>query len=281
MINYYLLTKPGIILGNLVTVTAGFLLATNGSFDFKSFFATLIGLTFIIASACVFNNYIDCQIDKKMKRTKNRPLVTGLISGRHAIAFAIILGILGNIVLFSWTNLLAVLAADVGFFIYVVLYSFWKYHTIYGTAIGSLAGAVPPVVGYLAASGRFDAGAFILFAMLLLWQMPHFFSIAIYHLEDYTLAGIPVLPVIKGIPRTKVHMALYIIGFIAASLMLTFLNYTGYIYLIVTTVIGFVWLGLGLKGFLCANNTLWGRDMFRVSLLMISAICLAIFFDAS
>ncbi len=281
MINYYLLTKPGIILGNLITVTAGFLLAANGNIDFKLFFATLIGLAFIIASACVFNNYIDRQTDKKMERTKNRPLVTGLISGRHAIVFATFLGILGNIVLFSWTNLLAVLAADLGFLIYVVLYSFWKCHTIYGTAIGSLAGAVPPVVGYLAASGRFDAGAIILFSMLILWQMPHFFSIAIYHLEDYTLAGIPVLPVIKGIPRTKVHMALYILGFIAASLMLTFLNYTGYIYFIVTTIIGLAWLGLGLKGFRCANHTLWGRDMFRLSLLMISAICLAIFFDAS
>ena len=100
MINYYLLTKPGIILGNLITVAAGFLLASKGMIDFWLFFATLMGLALIMASACVFNNYIDRQIDKKMKRTKNRALVTGLISGRNAIVFAIFLGIIGNLILF-------------------------------------------------------------------------------------------------------------------------------------------------------------------------------------
>jgi heme o synthase len=279
MINYYLLTKPGIILGNLVTVAAGFLLASEGRLHFWLFFATLIGLAFIMASACVFNNYIDRQIDKRMERTKNRPLVTGLISGPNAIIFAIFLGFIGNLILFLYTNLLTVAVAGIGFFVYVVLYSLWKCRTIYGTAIGSIAGAVPPVVGYCAVSNHFDVGALILFAMMVLWQMPHFFSIAMYHFEDYVSAGIPVLPVKKGIMRTKIHMVLYITGFLLVATMLTFFNYTGYIYLIVTLSMGATWLGLCLQGFKSENDQVWGKHMFRLSLLLIIAICMVIPFD--
>lgn len=279
MINYYLLTKPGIILGNLVTVAAGFLLASKGIIDFWLFFATLMGLTFIMASACVFNNFIDRSIDKKMERTKSRALVTGLISGPNAIAFAIFLGIIGNLILFFYTNVLTVMVAGIGFFVYVILYSIWKSHTIYGTAIGSIAGAVPPVVGYCAVSNHFDIGAFILFMMLVLWQMPHFFSIAMYHFDDYSAAELPVLPVIKGVLRTKIHMLLYILAFIFTASLLVFFNYTGYLYLIVTLFAGLAWLGLCMKGFSRVDDHIWGRDMFRVSLVMINAICFVIPFD--
>jgi heme o synthase len=279
MINYYLLTKPGIIAGNLITVAAGFLLASKGQIDFWLFFATLIGLAFIIASACVFNNYIDRHIDRKMERTKNRALVTGLISGHNAIAFAICLGVIGNLILLLYTNLLTVMVAAVGFFVYVFLYSLWKCRTIYGTAIGSIAGAVPPVVGYCAVSNHFDMGALILFMMMVFWQMPHFFSIAMYHFDDYMVADIPTLPVKKGMLRTKIHMVLYIFGFILTSMMLTLFDYTGYVYLIVTISLGLTWLGVCIKGFKSDNDQLWGRHMFRLSLLMIVAICFVIPFD--
>lgn len=279
MINYYLLTKPGIILGNLITVAAGFLLASKGTIDMGLFMATLIGLALIIASACVFNNYIDRQVDQKMKRTKNRALVKGLISGRHAILFAISLGVLGNVILFLYTNLLTVFVAGIGFFVYVVLYSLWKCRTIYGTAIGSIAGAVPPVVGYCAVSNHFDAGALILFMMLVLWQMPHFFAIALSHFDDYSAAGIPVLPVKKGMLRTKIHMVLYIVSFILVAALLSVFNYTGYVYLIVSTSVGLAWLWLCLQGFKRNDNQLWGRDMFRLSLVLIMAICFTIPFD--
>lgn len=279
MINYYLLTKPGIIMGNLITLVAGFLLASKGTLDLRLFLATLLGLALIIASACVFNNYIDRQIDRKMKRTKERPLVTGSISVSNAIIFAILLGILGYALLFLYTNILTVIVASVGFFVYVFLYSLWKCRTIYGTAIGSIAGAVPPVVGYCAASNRFDMGALILFAMLVLWQMPHFFAIAIYHFDDYTAAEIPVLPIKKGMMITKIHMVLYIIGFILTAVLLTFFDYTGYLYLIVTACLGLAWLGLCIKGFQSNNDQLWGRRMFHLSLVLITTICFVIPFD--
>ncbi len=279
MINYYLLTKPGIILGNLVTVAAGFLLASKGQIHFGLFLAALLGLAFIMASACVLNNYIDRPIDIKMKRTKNRALVTGLITGPQAIAYAVVLGMLGVLILVLYTNMLTVIVAAVGFIVYVFLYSLWKCHTVYGTAIGSIAGAVPPVVGYCAVSNQFDAGALILFLMMVLWQMPHFFSIAMYHLEDYAAAKIPVLPLEKGMLRTKIHMVLYIISFIAAAAMLTLFNYTGNSYLFASTTMGCLWLGLCLKGFKSEDNQLWGKNMFHLSLVMIGTVCLMIPLD--
>lgn len=279
MINYYLLTKPGIIIGNLFTVAAGFILASHGLKQYPLFFLTLIGLGFIIASACIFNNYIDREIDKKMSRTKNRAFAKGLVSGWKAIALANVLGLTGALVLFLYTNILTVLVAASGFFVYVLLYSLWKRHTIYGTAIGSIAGATPPVVGYCAISNQFDIGAVLLFVMLILWQMPHFFSIAVYHFDDYVKASIPVLPIKRGMQKTKERMIVYIISFIVVSGLLTVFHYTGYFFLIVTTLLGFAWLGLCLKGFKSSNEKRWARNMFRLSLVVITCMCIIIPFD--
>lgn len=279
MINYYLLTKPGIIFGNLITLAAGFLLASKGRVDVGLFFATLLGLAFIIASACVFNNYIDRNLDQKMERTKNRILAKGAMPVKNALVFGAALAVIGSAILLQYTNYLAYGVAAVGFFVYVLLYSLWKGKTIYGTAIGSVAGAVPPVVGYCAASNSIDGGAVILFIMLVLWQMPHFFSIALYHIEDYTAAKVPVLPIIKGIPRAKIHMVLYVIAFLPAAMMLTYFGYAGYFYLSVMIACGAAWIILSLKGFQSNDDKLWGKQMFRFSLLIISFTSLVIPLD--
>lgn len=280
MINYYLLTKPGIVLGNLITVAAGFFLASKGDINPLLFVETLFGLALIMASACVFNNYIDRHLDKKMERTKNRPFVKGLVSAGNALLFASLIGILGGIVLLRFTNFITFVVAATGFFVYVVLYSLWKGHTIYGTAIGSIAGAVPPVVGYCAVRNNFDEGAIILFAMMVLWQMPHFFSIALHHLDDYAKANIPVLPVKKGPLRTKIHMVIYILAFICSALLLPALHYTGFQFLVVTVAMGFAWLVLCIQGFFIKNHKRWGRQMFYFSLILISVISLSISLDS-
>lgn len=279
MINYYLITKPGIIFGNLVTLAAGFLLASKGGFDILLFLTTLLGLGFIMASSCVLNNDINSESDKKMERTKDRPLAKGTISRESALAFAALLGLIGFVILYVFTNSLTVLVAGVGFFVYVFLYSFWKCHTIYGTAIGSIAGAIPPIVGYTAVSNKLDLGAVILFSILVLWQMPHFFSIAIYHFDDYKKANIPVLPIMKGMYRAKIHMVIYIVAFIAACAMLTFFGYTGNVYLALTTVVGAAWLYLCINGFKRLDDQLWGKQMFRLSLLIIMILCVLIPLD--
>lgn len=276
---YYLLTKPRIIFGNLLTTVSGFLLASKGHIPASLFLAALVGLSCIIASACVFNNYIDRNADKKMTRTKNRPLAGGRISVQKALLFAIFLGFLGAIVLALYTNVLALSIALTGFFVYVVLYSFWKYHSTYATLVGSISGAIPPVVGYCAVKGSLDAGALFLFMIIVLWQMPHFFAIALYRLEDYMAVSIPVLPAIKGVYVTKIHMLLYIIAFLVVALMPTFFGYTGYIYLIVAGLLGLAWLCLSIKGFKKGNDKLWARHMFVLSLVIITVLCVAISVD--
>jgi heme o synthase len=277
--NYCLLMKPGIIMGNIVTTAGGFALASKGTFDFRLFIATLVGLALIIGSACVFNNYIDRDADKKMERTKDRGLATGLISPQGAILFGVCLGLIGALVLYTFTNLITVTIALVGFFVYVILYSFSKYYSIHGTLIGSVAGAIPPVVGYCAVSNRVDMGALILFVMMVMWQMPHFFAIAIYRLDDYVQAAIPILPVKKGLYQTKIHMILYIVAFMAASLMLTVFHYTNNLYFVVAALLGVSWLWLGITGFKCKDDRVWARQMFVYSLVVVMTLYITIPFS--
>lgn len=274
--NYSLLTKPGIIFGNVITTAGGFALASRGTFDLWLFLATLLGITLVIGSACVFNNYIDRHGDKKMNRTKNRALVLGLISTKAALVFAVILGLMGVACLVLFANLLATALALAGFFVYVLLYSFSKYHSVHGTLIGSVAGAIPPVVGYCAVSDTFDFGALILFVMLVLWQMPHFFSIGIFRLEDYKAASIPILPVKRGMRVTKIQMVLYIVAFAIAASLLTLFGYTSYWFLIIACLLSLYWLVLGIQGFNAASDKVWARKMFKYSLVVIMGICFAI-----
>ncbi|MGZ9914588.1 heme o synthase, partial [Escherichia coli] len=176
---YLQVTKPGIIFGNLISVIGGFLLASKGSIDYPLFIYTLVGVSLVVASGCVFNNYIDRDIDRKMERTKNRVLVKGLISPAVSLVYATLLGIAGFMLLWFGANPLACWLGVMGFVVYVGVYSLYmKRHSVYGTLIGSLSGAAPPVIGYCAVTGEFDSGAAILLAIFSLWQMPHSYAIA-------------------------------------------------------------------------------------------------------
>jgi protoheme IX farnesyltransferase len=281
MKSYYLLTKPGIVMGNLITTAGGFALASKGEIDFGLFFAMLIGLGPVIASACVCNNYIDRISDAKMARTQNRALARGLIAPWKAICFALVLGIFGVAVLSFYTNYLAAGIAATGFFVYVVLYSLWKSRSMHATLVGSISGAIPPVVGYCAVSHRLDAGAVLLFAILVLWQMPHFFAIAMYRQSEYAAASIPVLPNKRGVFATKVQMLLYVIAFAAATLLLMLFGYVGTAYVIVASLLSTAWLYLTVKGFKAENDRLWARSMFRLSLVIITVLCVMISVDTA
>lgn len=144
MRTYYLLTKPGIIMGNLITTSAGFAMASKGHFAPFLFFAMLAGLGMVIASACVCNNYIDRISDAKMARTQNRALARGLIAPWKALLFASVLGCIGLLLLSLFTNALAAGIAAAGFVFYVFLYSLTKAHSTHATLVGSIAGAIPP-----------------------------------------------------------------------------------------------------------------------------------------
>jgi protoheme IX farnesyltransferase len=277
---YYGLTKPGIIRGNLLTAAAGFLLASPGHVRLGLLLATLIGTSLVIASACVVNNYIDREIDAKMTRTKNRAFVKGRIRPRSAGIYAVGLGLPGFVVLGFYTNMLTVFIGLAGWLFYVVIYGIAKRRSVHGTVVGSISGATPVVAGYTAVTGRLDSGAFILFLILVLWQMPHFYSIATYRFNDYGAAGLPVLPVKRGIRKAKLQIMLYITAFIPATALLTIFGYTGYIYLAVVVLLGLSWLWLGWQGFRIGGDKLaderWARKMFFYSLIVISLLSVMI-----
>jgi heme o synthase len=277
---YYLLTKPGIIRGNVVTALAGFLLAAGTEINLGLLIAVLAGISLVIGSACVFNNYIDRGIDEKMERTKKRGLVSGEVSPANAIIYATLLGIIGFVILLVYTNSLTAFLGLIGFIDYVILYGISKRRSPLGTIVGSISGAMPIAAGYTAVTNRFDLGALLLFVILVCWQMPHFYAIAIYRLNDYKEAGLPVLPIKKGIYRTKVQMLLYLLAFIAAIVSLTALGYTGVVYLAVMLALSLYWLWRGLQGFSTSNDAKWARNMFLFSLIIILVFSLIISIDS-
>lgn len=273
---YYRLAKPGIVYGNAITAAAGFFLASKRHIDIGLLLAMLAGLSLIIASACVFNNYIDRDIDKKMNRTKKRALASGGISIRSALTYASLLGLFGSLILGLFTNWLALGIALAGLFAYVVVYGVAKRRTVHGTVIGSISGAMPPVVGYAAVTNHLDGAALLLFIILVCWQMPHFYAIAMYRYKDYKAADLPVLPVKKGMAATKRQIIAYIVAFTASASLLSVFGYTGYTYRIVVIVLGIYWLYKGLAGYSTTDDAAWGRRMFFASLIVTLGLSLMI-----
>ncbi|VFP88658.1 heme o synthase [Candidatus Erwinia haradaeae] len=281
MIKHYLqLIKPGIIIGNLISLIGGFLFASKYNIDYYNFFFTVIGSILVIASSCVYNNYIDRDIDKKAQRTKNRILPSGLISLRTILIYASILGVSGFLILYYQTNLLTTSLAMIGFIVYVGVYSLYlKRRSIYGTLIGSLSGSTPPLIGYCSVSGQFDAGAWILLFIFSFWQIPHSYAISILYLKDYQITNIPVLPVKLGIIEAKKHIICCIIAFIASTIMLFIAGYTGYKYLIVISIVGICWLSIALASYKPSDDQIWARKIFILSLIVISTFSVMISID--
>jgi protoheme IX farnesyltransferase len=276
--SYYRLTKPGIIYGNLLTAAAGYFFASHWHNNYSALIGLLVGLGLIIGASCVANNVIDRDIDLKMERTKNRSTVTGDISKKTALRYAAILGILGAITLIVFTNFLTFLVGLFGVVVYLGFYSYAKRKSVWGTLVGGLAGAVPPIAGYAAYTNYLDQGAVILLFVLICWQLAHFYGIALYRKQEYKAAGIPVWPVIKGDWNAQ-FQALGAIGlFTIFSITLFFFGYTGFVYLAVMLVTGIAWFwyAVFLAGKLKAP--VWGRKVFLSSLIVMIILCLSLAF---
>jgi protoheme IX farnesyltransferase len=277
---YLFVTKPGIAFGNLITATGGFLLAAKGRIDIAVLLPTVIGISLVVASGCVFNNCIDRKMDRKMARTRSRIIAQGLMSSKAAVFYASLLCMVGIAILWAATNILCIVIVLAGFAVYVGLYSLYlKRNSVYGSLIGSLAGAAPPLAGYCAVSNHFGMEAVILLSIFSLWQMPHCYAIAIFRFQDYTAAAIPVLPVKQGIAAAKKHIVGYILSFMAASLMLTFGGYTGYLYFAVVSMVGLSWLYLARSGYRTADDRLWAKKMLVFSILNIFVLSVMMSID--
>lgn len=242
--------------------------------------AVLVGTSLVIGGACAINNYIDRDIDAKMARTKQRALVEGSITPTHALVFGVLLALAGFVLLTVTTNFTTVLVGLVGFVDYLLFYSIFKRRSTFGTVVGSIAGATPIVAGYTAVTASFDVGALILFLILACWQMPHFYAIAIFRKKDYTAAGLPVLPIIKGVKAAKVQILVYILLFMAACGLLWSFGYTGLSYLIIVLFFSLNWLRLAILGFTATNDIEWARQMFKFSLIVLMIFNVVISLDA-
>ncbi len=273
--------KPGIIGGNIIAATGGFFLASKGSVDWVLLVNMLLGLSLVIASGCTLNNCIDRDIDALMKRTCKRVTVTGEVSLYWALIYGLLLGVAGFVILGLYTTTMALFFAAFGYFIYVIVYSLYmKRHSVYGTVIGSLSGAVPPVVGYCAVTGQFDFAVIILLAMFSLWQMPHAYAIAIYRHHDYEAAKLPVLPVAEGFEKGRERIVLYIVVFALVSLLLPISGYTGVVFFVTALATSLWWLVMALRGYRQdIDIRRWARQIFGLSVVNITALSVVMALD--
>ncbi|MBL4262986.1 heme o synthase [Vibrio fluvialis] len=271
---YISITKPGIIIGNLISVAAGYFLAAKSeAADVALLAYTLAGVAMVIASGCVVNNIFDRDIDLRMDRTRGRLLAQGEINVDHAFVYAIALLLGGTALLYRMANPLSTVVVLLGYVFYVFFYTMWyKRTSVYGTLVGSVSGAVPPLVGYLAVTNYISLEAVLLFALFCLWQMPHSYAIAMFRMRDYKTAGIPVLPVVSGIEKARKHMMAYVVAFNLVALALFLLGECGYEYLVIASAVCFMWTKVTFKPVTEDNYVEWSKTVFKVSLLVVMGI---------
>ncbi len=272
--DYIELVKPGRTLANGITAVAGFLLAADGHIDFWLLIVTFVGISLIVASACAFNNFFDRDIDLNMQRTKKRALVQGSIPTSAALTYAATLGVVGFLLLAIYTNAPTVILGAIGLVDYLLLYGVAKRTTIYSTLVGSICGATPIAAGYTAVIGKFDVGAALVFLIMVSWQMPHFYAIAIYRRQDYAAANLPIWSVKKGVTATMLQIWLFCIVFLVSIVLLPLLDYAGWTFLVVAGLLALWWLRKSVEGFSAPDADKWARGLFGFSLLVLLSFSL-------
>lgn len=278
---YVALTKPGIIRLNAIAAFGGFWVASKWDINWWLLLYMLIGTALTMASACVINNYWDRELDKKMERTKNRALPMNRMSPSTVLVYGIILGIAGVTILFTLVNARTGWLGLLGMFVYIVIYTMWlKRTSTWSTSIGGVSGAMPPVIGYCAVN-EVDMGAWLLFALLFLWQPAHFWSLAIRRVEEYRAAGYPLLPVVKGIPRTKLQMIPYIALLIPTGILMFTYDYVGYFFLAISLLGGGLWLVHTLVGFKAKDTEKWAKTNFFISINYLMVIFFVMVVDTN
>lgn len=261
--------KTGIIKSNLLAMVAGLAMAlyTNHISPIEKLpeiILAMVGSALVIGAAGAFNNLYDRDIDSIMERTKNRPTVTGAMLPKQVLLLGMIMSIIGLVAL-AFTTPMAAIFGFLGLFFYVVPYTMWtKRRTVYNTEIGSISGAMPPLIGWTAiTSDLMDPALLGLFIVMVLWQMPHFYAIAIRKHDDYKAAKVPMLPVVKGIKRTYIQTNIYLIALIAASLLFSSFSIG---IMLVSLILSAAWLVLNVVGYKKMDAEKWAKAMFIFSL---------------
>lgn len=267
--------KTGIIKSNLIPMFAGLTLALytyNMSIVEKlpAILFAFIGSSLVMGAAGAFNNLYDRDIDAIMERTKNRPTVTGAIKPKAVLWLGIVMAVLG-IATLAMATLLAALLGFLGLFFYVVPYTMWtKRRTVYNTEVGSISGAMPPLIGWAAVHPDITHPAILgLFVVTVIWQMPHFYAIAIRKHNEYKAANVPMLPVVKGIRRTYIQTNVYLVLLIAVSFLFGSLSVG---IMLVALLLSVIWLVLSIKGYQKTDSEKWAKTLFVFSLVHMTVL---------
>lgn len=272
------LTKPSITRMCLMMAGGGMALAP-GSVDWVTGVSTFVGVGLAVGGANAFNMWWERNTDGLMSRTKRRPLPTGRVPAAVAFKFAAALSLASLVVLALGTNLLTACLAGLAIFSYVAVYTPLKYKTPSALIIGAVPGAAPPLLGWTAITDSVDPPAIVLFAILLVWQLPHFIAIAIYRKQEYARAGIKVVPLVRGEPIAKIQAVAWALVLVPLTLLLVPIGGAGLIYFVSAALLGAAFLGWSFTGLDNDAGVRWARNYFLASLVYLPALTLALVAD--
>ena len=269
------LTKPRITFLVLITTLVGFYMGSRESLQLMLLFHTIVGTGLVASGASALNQFMERDLDALMTRTRNRPLPDGRLQPNEALAFSVIISVLGVAYLMFFVNILTGLIGIFTLGGYIFVYTPLKTRTTWCTLVGAFPGAAPPVMGWTAARGEIDAAALTLFAILFLWQMPHFFAIAWIFTDDYKRGGF--LTHGSGVSTGR-QIIFFCCALIPISVLPTMLGLTGITYLVGAIVLGFLYLGYGSAVALFRSNT-HAQRLLRISVLYLPALLLLMMLD--
>ena len=273
------LTKPRITFLILVSTALGYYLGNTGQFELFNFLITIIGTTMLAGGAGAINHYIEKDLDMLMERTKSRPIPAGLISSQTALYFGIIQSFLGFGLLLAFVNMLTALLGLLTIVLYIFVYTPLKMITWLNTTIGAVPGALPALGGWAASANELNPNAWILFAILFLWQHPHFYAIALMCKEDYKKAGFKMLPVIEeDNNRTNRQIIWHAFLLIPVSLFFVVTGVLGSIYFWGAAILGVVYLLSGIP-LLRESSVKNAKLLLRTSVLYLPLLLVIILID--
>jgi heme o synthase len=277
--DYVELCKPRVVLLMLLTVLVGMYLATPGWIPLELVGSSLLGIACCAGSAAAINHVVDKRIDSIMARTKKRPVAFGRMSEQQALGFATVLGVLGLVVLVCWVNTLTALLTFATLMGYAGVYTgYLKRATPQNIVIGGLAGAAPPLLGWTAVSNHLDPQGLLLVLIIFVWTPPHFWALAIYRLDDYKKAAIPMLPVTHGVAFTKLHVVLYTILLCVVSFLPVVIGMSGMIYGATAGILGARFLWWAVKLYRTEKNVV-AMQTFRFSIVYLMLLFVGLLLD--
>lgn len=277
--DYLELTKPRVTLMVLITTLVGFYLGGRGAVDFLLLLHTLLGTALVAGGTSALNQYLERDIDAKMHRTKNRPLPTGRLTPRQALTFAISIALIGLAYLAFAVNLLTAALAAITLTSYVFMYTPLKKKTSLSTLVGAVSGALPPMGGWTAARNDLNMEAWVLFAILFLWQLPHVLAISWLYSEDYKRGGFPLLPVLDPAGHSASRQIINnCLALLPVSLLPSLIGLAGAVYFVGALILGLAFLAFGILVAIEKSNLSARRLMF-VSLAYLPALLGLLTFD--